>query len=1239
MAFPLQLGGVQNDGSRSVAIGPGDALAVTGTFLQSGDFDPGTGTFILTGDANPATNPFVTQLTPFGTHVSSLGIHTPPPFDLAETGWGVAFDAAGSLYAVGDFAGTADIDPGTGVTVLTGASGLAAYVVKLSPTGALDHAFAFDGFGTQSARAVATDGTDAVVVGRFGATVDFDPGPGVADLAAPGGAANAFIVRLTGDGDHLWSGGFLGPGNVGGHTVAIDPSGDIVVGGDYAGTIDFDPGPDVTTLINAAASLEGYVAKLDGATGALDWVREFEGYGETVNVTGVATDAAGNVVAVGRFNETVDLDPGGAIVNATAAGAQPFFDGFVVKLDSAGTFLWGGRIGGGNTDGATGVAIDSQGDVIVVGNVAQTADLDPTPGGVFNVTAQGAGDAFVLKLDGTTGALDWGHRLGGTSLDQATGVAIDGSDRIVVSGDFRTTADFGPGTETALLTTAGGSDVFVVRLDPDGTLSGDSPSTTAPDLIAADDSGDSPSDDITNVQSPTFTGSASPSTVTVELREGMTVLGTVAPGPDGTWSIMSSVLSEGVHTVHARAIAVDMTFADSGTLVVTIDTMIQVSDPDLHPSSDTGASDTDDVTSDTTPTFFGTGDAGDTISVVEGGMRLGSAVVDAMGNWTITTLAPLAEGSHTVHTTATDLAGNTAMGGDLVFVVDTTPPAVSVPDLDPGSDGGASDMDDVTNDATPLLTGTVEAGATVEILDGGMVIGMATVMGGTWAFEPGAPLGDGTHMFAARATDAAGNVATSEDLDVLIDTMIQVGTPDLDAGSDTGLSTSDDITADTTPTFTGTGDAGDTVSLVEGMTTLGSAVVDGLGMWSITSSALAEGVHMVAAMATDLAGNTDLSATLAVTVDTTPPALTGPDLDALSDTGASDMDDVTSDNTPTFTGTTEAGMTVNLFDGMAHLGMTVADALGVWSFTVAAPLADGVRDIRASAADVAGNTTFAGPLAVTIDTMIMVGPPDLHPDSDSGSSDSDDLTNDATPTFTGTGDPGDTVSLVEGMTTLGSAVVDMMGQWSITSSALAEGVHMVSAVAEDLAGNTDTAGPLAVTVDLTPPAVTVPDLDPASDTGTSDSDDITGDNTPTLTGTTEVGATVEILDGMAVLGMAVVDGMGGWTFTPGAPLADGGHSFAARATDAAGNSATSGALGVTIDATPPALAFFFSPNEDRNYGPGEVITIDAVFSETVDLTGMPTLTLDSGGTATFVGGDLTDTLTFTYTVAPGDRKS
>src|SRR4029077_2250794 len=202
-----------------------------------------------------------------------------------------------------------------------------------------------------------------------------------------------------------------------------------------------------------------------------------------------------------------------------------------------------------------------------------------------------------------------------------------------------------------------------------------------------------------------------------------------------------------------------------------------------------------------------------------------------------------------------------------------------------------------------------------------------------------------------------------------------------------------------------------------------------------------------------------------------------------------------------------------------------------------------------------------------IDTAAPVAPSITSFSSDSGAA-GDGLTSDNTLTLTGTAEANSTVKVFDGATLLGSVAADGTGAWSYTTAALANGAHSLTATATDAAGNNSAASAaLGVTIDTTAPVA--PSITSFSTDSGTVGDGLTNDNTLTLTGTAEANSTVKVFDGATLLGSAIANGAGAWSYTT-AVLADGAHSLTATATDAAGNTgAASAALSVTIDTTAP----------------------------------------------------------------------
>ncbi|WGR93893.1 Ig-like domain-containing protein [Bradyrhizobium sp. ISRA435] len=355
-------------------------------------------------------------------------------------------------------------------------------------------------------------------------------------------------------------------------------------------------------------------------------------------------------------------------------------------------------------------------------------------------------------------------------------------------------------------------------------------------------------------------------------------------------------LLDGSHTVVVRSTDQAGNTADK-SITFTLDTTTPAGGtPDLTAASDPGASSIDNVTNVTAPSFTValnlTVAVGDTVELLLGGSSFAHPVTHTItstdvsaGSVTLTVASGDlgADGSKLISAKFTDPAGNTSTTSALAIAVDTAAAAPSAPDMTAATDSGSSSTDNITNNTTPVFTGSgAEVGATVTLYDtdGTTVLGTGVADGsGNWSITS-STLSSGSHTLTAKETDIAGNTsAASASLAVTIDTAAAApSAPDMTAATDLGSSSTDNITNNTTPVFTGSGaEVGATVTLydTDGTTVLGTGVADGSGNWSITSSTLSSGSHTLTAKETDIAGNTSAaSASLAVTIDTTAPALT-----------------------------------------------------------------------------------------------------------------------------------------------------------------------------------------------------------------------------------------------------------------------------------------------------------------------------------------------------------------------------
>ncbi|WP_237712974.1 Ig-like domain-containing protein [Serratia sp. M24T3] len=787
----------------------------------------------------------------------------------------------------------------------------------------------------------------------------------------------------------------------------------------------------------------------------------------------------------------------------------------------------------------------------------------------------------------------------------------------------------------------------------------------------------------THDNTPTLTGLAGANN-TITLYNGDVELGTTTADGTGQWTFDTSALPDGTYIFHAIAADATGNTADSGNVTIIIDTVAPNAADDLQLTNDEGATPVvvaaDGATNDSTPVFSGTAEPGSTVTVSDGDTILGTATVGTDGTWSFTT-PTLTDGDHSLTTTVTDAAGNISPASDpLTFTVDTQAPA-SATGLQLSNDESGTLVpisNDATNDTTPVLTGTAEAGSTVTVSDGGIVLGTATAgSDGTWSFTPTDPLTEGSHSFTTTVTDAAGNVSDpSAPFDFTVDT-----TPPAIA-SDVVLSNNDGstpvviadggLTNDSTPLVTGTAEPGSTVTISDGTTVLGSVSVDSTGNWSFTSPTLAEGDHSLTTTVTDPAGNiSDPSAAITFTVDITAPSAANQLVLSNDESGTAVpiTNGTTNDTTPVLSGTAEPGSTVNVSDNGTLLGTAAVDTDGNWSFTPTTPLDEGDHSLTTTVTDAAGNTGPASPAVdFTIDTTAPAEATDVQLSNNEGSTlvpiAEGSFTNDATPVLTGganSAEAGSTVTILDGTAVLGTVTAGADGSWSFTTPVLGTGDHSISVTVTDPAGNTSAAtAPITFTVDTTAPDAalglqlnndTSGTPVPIADGGT------TNDTTPVLSGTAEANSTITISDGDTVLGTTTTDATGAWSYTP--TLNDGDHSLTVTVTDAAGNiSEASAPVTVTVDTVAPTVADLALSNDSGTTPVAipdggltndntPVLTGTAEVGSTVTIsdgaTVLGTLVVDSTGTWSYpVTAALTDgthTLSVTATDAAGNVSS
>jgi hypothetical protein len=450
--FSDQMSGLTSDGSGNLIFG--------GIFTDSTDMDPGPGNYILYGNSNLTLDGFICKVDSGGNPLWAYSIGGQRTDEVL----GVATDPLGNVYACGHFRDTVDFNPGAGVfNLISTLNPLGffqedGFVVKYDSAGNFRWAVQIPGPRVQQCTTVVADAMGNVyVAGDFTDTLDLDPGAPVVQRVAASTATDMFLIKLDSSGNYVW--GFtLGAGYAErAATLCIDPNGDILLGGTFGQTVDFDPGSGTSTL-NAGNSEDGFIAKYS-PSGNLIWVINMASNPGGSGVEKLITDPAGTIYVTGLFSMTCNFNmqnPGDTLVS------KGIYDAFIGKYSSTGQYIWVKGYGGTADDRFHVTALSGYDKLFTTGRLADTIDFDPGPG-ISNLISLGSGDAYLLELDSAGNFVSVGQ-MGGTGNDYGRGIVVDAASRVVSGGFFMGTGDFNPGAGQYNMTSAGSQDMYLTIL-------------------------------------------------------------------------------------------------------------------------------------------------------------------------------------------------------------------------------------------------------------------------------------------------------------------------------------------------------------------------------------------------------------------------------------------------------------------------------------------------------------------------------------------------------------------------------------------------------------------------------------------------------------------------------------------------------------------------------------------------------------------------------------------------------
>ncbi len=398
------IGGAGNDMCNAITLDMAGNIYLTGFFRNTVDFNPGAGTAYLNTYASASQDIFICKLDTSGNFLWAKSFGGSGYYDsignmypAVSVAYGIQTDELGYVYCAGSFLGSIDFNPNAGINNLVSLSVPNIFISKLDSGGHFVWARSMgENKAGDEAYAISLDDSGNVyTTGVFGDTADFDPGPASFHLISA--AYNqAFVSKLDSSGHFVWAknmGGQTLNDQASGLSIAIDINGEVVTGGKYKGSGDFDPGNGIINL-TSNGNYDMFLTKMN-SQGDLIWCESIGGTGSDI-CSSITTDLCGNVYATGYFKGQVDFDPGTSTSLLTSSVGTS--DIFLLKLSPAGDYNWSSRMGGNGSDAGNALLAGPAGSLFITGYYSEIADFDPGTDEVNQIAAGGT-DFFLLKLN------------------------------------------------------------------------------------------------------------------------------------------------------------------------------------------------------------------------------------------------------------------------------------------------------------------------------------------------------------------------------------------------------------------------------------------------------------------------------------------------------------------------------------------------------------------------------------------------------------------------------------------------------------------------------------------------------------------------------------------------------------------------------------------------------------------------------------------------------------------------
>jgi hypothetical protein len=394
---------------------------------------------------------------------------------------GLVVDDLGNSYSIGTFMAQTDFDPGIGTFYLTPNGSEDVYIQKLNSSGQLIWAIQIGGNSfledDHAAEICLDHENNLLITGNFYGSGDFDPSTNSYILNSQGNS-DCFIAKYTNNGDFIWAKS-IGGGNIdAGRSIISLSNNDIIITGQFFGPIDFDPGIGSNYLYptipynngSLSYTTDFFTLKLS-SSGDFIWANINGDYSDDICYSSI--DSNDNIIQVGRFAGSIDIDPGTSVLNLYSGGNGNGYGTFIRKLSPTGNLIWAKSLENGLSSSADvlSVTVDNNDNIIMSGYFFGTIDFDPN-NSIFNLTSNGASDCYTLKLN-TNGDFLWVKSIGGNAngLEAGASLTNDNLNNIYVLGYLESpgsTVDFDNGPNSYFLSDDYGT--FLVKYDFNGNL-------------------------------------------------------------------------------------------------------------------------------------------------------------------------------------------------------------------------------------------------------------------------------------------------------------------------------------------------------------------------------------------------------------------------------------------------------------------------------------------------------------------------------------------------------------------------------------------------------------------------------------------------------------------------------------------------------------------------------------------------------------------------------------------------